>query len=145
MEIKISIYKVNTIKKLFRRPIYVFEIPFVYSNETPVNDIIFNTYINESDRDRLKYSCVSNVRMYVKQNEYENFIKAITSYYKFIREKYPRYIKEILRKVSYVSNWVNAEKYDDIIIWLDGVNWSDIQFTPSTLFNVKLTYIYSVM
>jgi hypothetical protein len=54
--------------------------------------------------------------MYVKQNEYENFIKAITSYYKFIREKYPRYIKEILRKVSYVSNWVNAEKYDDIII-----------------------------
>ena len=71
MEIKIPIYKVDTIKRLFRKPIYVFEVPFVYPKKSIINDIIFNTYIIESDRDKLKYGQVSNIRMYVKQDEYK--------------------------------------------------------------------------
>ena len=116
MEIKIPIYKVDTIKRLFRKPIYVFEVPFVYPKKSIINDIIFNTYIIESDRDRLKYSQVSNIRMYVKQDEYKAFINGITSYYKSIRTDYPKYIPEILRKSAYVNNWVNADKFAEIII-----------------------------
>lgn len=115
MEIKIPIYKTNTIKKFFRKPIYVFEVPFVYPNETPINDIIYNSYIVDSDKDRLKYCSVLNVRMYVKDNEYENFIKNITMYYKAIKTEHPKYIPEILRKSVYISKWVNANNQVDII------------------------------
>lgn len=116
MEIKIPIYKIDVIKKLFRKPIYVFEVPFVYPNETPINDIIYKTYIVESDKDRLKYGSVSNVRMHVKVSEYEKFIKNITKYYKAIRMEHPKYIQEILRKSAYISHWVNADKQVDILV-----------------------------
>lgn len=116
MEIKIPIYKVNIIKRLFRKPIYVFEVPFVYPKKSIINDIIFNTYIIESDSDKLKYNQVSNVRMYVKQNDYKAFINGITNYYKSIRIYYPKYIPEILRKSAYVSNLANAEVFDEVII-----------------------------
>ena len=116
MEIRIPIYKVDTIKRLFRKPIYVFEVPFVYPKKSIINDIIFNTYIIESDRDKLKYGQVSNIRMYVKQDEYKAFINGITAYYRSIRTDYPKYIPEILRKSAYVNNWVNADKFAEIII-----------------------------
>ena len=116
MEIKIPIYKVNIIKRLFRKPIYVFEVPFVYPKKSIINDIIFNTYIIESDSDKLKYSQVSNVRMYVKQDDYKAFINGITNYYKSIRIYYPKYIPEILRKSAYISNWVNDDKQVDILV-----------------------------
>ena len=114
MEIKIPIFIISTIKKLFRKPVYVFEVPFVYPDSSVVNDLILNTYIDEKDRDKLKYGAVSNVRMCVNKSDYDTFIHNITIYYKNIRVHYPKYIIEILRKSQYIVNW--AESYDQIDI-----------------------------